>query len=107
MIPRYEDPDEQARHDKAISSLAFELRLPEGRVRFVYEIELTRITTGARVTEYLALLARKGARECLLCAGRSVKAKCATRARCPVDSLNAATLALDTRTGEARSPLHG
>jgi hypothetical protein len=84
MATLLNDTDERAKHDSAIRSLAHELQAPPGKVRLVYEEELERIRVGARVTDFLVVLVRRSARECLVCEGKAKKDKCATRTRCPL-----------------------
>ena len=89
VIPLYKDSDDQAQHDRAMRSLALELRVPEVSVRMVYEDELRRLMTDVHVREFLVVFARRGARECLICEGKTRKAKCATRSSCRVETMNA------------------
>jgi hypothetical protein len=58
------DTDAEARaHEDVIESLVAESRMPRELVRSVYERELVRLKPGARVKDYLLLLAERKARE--------------------------------------------
>ena len=65
MPKRYDHPDQEALHLKAIKSLAIETGHELALVRNVYEAELTRLQAGAHLTEYLVLLSCRRARESL------------------------------------------
>ena len=65
MTP-YEDPDEAALHHSVVNALAQEIQQPVENVRIVYEGELARLKSRAKVKDYLALLASRRAREKLL-----------------------------------------
>jgi hypothetical protein len=82
------DPNDPASHQRAIRSLASELGAPPEKVSIVYEHELKRVQVDARVTPFVVVFARKGTRECLICAGQKRMAKCAAHARCPIDIWN-------------------
>jgi Protein of unknown function (DUF3562) len=61
-----DDRDEEALHQSAVSALAEEIHLPIANVKIVYEIELARLKSRAKVKDFLALLASRRAREKLL-----------------------------------------
>ncbi|MEK7439018.1 MAG: DUF3562 domain-containing protein [Pseudomonadota bacterium] len=65
-MPRlYDNPDQEALHLKAMQALALETGHEFALVRRVYEVELTRLRTAARVTEFVLLLSSRRARETL------------------------------------------
>jgi hypothetical protein len=66
MQPPYDDHDEEALHRSVVNALAEEIHQPVAHVRIVYEVELVRLKSSAKVKEYLPLLASRRAREKLL-----------------------------------------
>jgi hypothetical protein len=62
----YENQDEETLHQRAIEELAEEVDQPIAGVRTIYEGELARLRSGAKITDYLALFASRRARETLL-----------------------------------------
>jgi hypothetical protein len=62
----YEDRDEQALHESVVNALAQEIHQPVENVKIVYEVELARLKSRAKVKDYLVLLASRRAREKLL-----------------------------------------
>lgn len=61
-----DDRDEEALHQSVVSALAEEIHLPIANVKIVYEVELARLKSRAKVKDFLALLASRRAREKLL-----------------------------------------
>nr|ACF98067.1 hypothetical protein [uncultured bacterium 888] len=59
----YDDPKEQSLHKSVIESLAAELHRPIDEVRGVYEDEMVRLKTDAKVKTFLAVLAARCTRE--------------------------------------------
>lgn len=90
MVNRNMTPDENVAKARDIASLAQELGVPPDKVALVYEHELDRVKIDAKVTPFVVVFARRGTRECLLCAGEKRMAKCAAHARCPIDIWNEA-----------------
>jgi Protein of unknown function (DUF3562) len=66
MPSPYRDRDEEALQQGAIEEIAQALSQPIGAVKPVYDGEYARLKADARVTDYLALLAARRARETLL-----------------------------------------
>ena len=66
MQTPYEDRDEQALHESVVNALAQEIHQPVENVKIVYEVELARLKSRAKVKNYLVLLASRRAREKLL-----------------------------------------
>ena len=66
MQTPYEDRDEEALHQSVVNALAKEIQQPVENVKIVYEVELARLKSRAKVKDYLALLASRRAREKLL-----------------------------------------
>jgi len=62
----YEDREEEALHQSVVNALAQEIHQPVENVKIVYEVELARLKSRAKVKDYLALLASRRAREKLL-----------------------------------------
>jgi hypothetical protein len=61
----YENKDEETFHQRAIEGLAQETAQPIAGVKAVYEVEFIKLKSDAKITAYLALLARRRARESL------------------------------------------
>jgi hypothetical protein len=59
----YNDSDEQAHSLGAIQALAQETNRPFGEVKEVYEDELARLKSDARITDYLVLFASRRTRD--------------------------------------------
>lgn len=57
MPPLYDSPDQEALHLNAIKALAIETGQEFSVVRQVYEHELSGLKAGARITEYVIVLA--------------------------------------------------
>ena len=66
MQKAYEDRNEEALHQSVVNALAQEIHLPVANVKTVYEVELARLKSRAKVKDYLVLLASRRAREKLL-----------------------------------------
>jgi acetyl-CoA carboxylase alpha subunit len=66
MQSPYEDREEEALHQSVVNALAEEIHQPVENVKIVYEVELARLKSRAKVKDYLALLASRRAREKLL-----------------------------------------
>ena len=49
----YDDADEEARHQSAIHALATEMHASVAEVQGLYESELTRLKSGARIKDFL------------------------------------------------------
>jgi predicted extracellular nuclease len=64
---------EQAKNAEVIAALAQETRRPLDEVREVYEGELARLKTDARITDYVALFASRSAKARLVRGDRSTK----------------------------------
>ena len=62
----YDDSDEEALHLFAIEALAQEIQRPVDIVKHVYERELARLKTEAKIKDYLLLFTSRRARETLL-----------------------------------------
>jgi hypothetical protein len=63
-MPRlYDNPDQEALHLKAVQSLALETGREFALVKRIYETELERLRADAQVTDFLALLTSRRARE--------------------------------------------
>jgi hypothetical protein len=65
MPQLYDNPDQEALHLKAITSLAIETGHEFAVVRQVYEVELARLQAGAQVRDFVLLLSCRRARETL------------------------------------------
>jgi hypothetical protein len=66
MQSPYEDREEEALHQSVVNALAQEIHQPVENVKIVYEVELARLKSRAKVKDYLVLLASRRAREKLL-----------------------------------------
>ena len=66
MQTPYEDREEEALHQSVVNALAQEIHQPVENVKMVYEVELARLKSSAKVKDYLVLLASRRAREKLL-----------------------------------------
>lgn len=66
MQKLYEYQNEESMHQSAIEALAREIHHPVANVKMVYEGELSRLKSVAKVKDYLVLLASRRAREKLL-----------------------------------------
>jgi hypothetical protein len=62
----YDNQDEEALHQRAIEDLAEQVKQPIAGVKAVYEVELARLKSDAKITEYLPLFASRRAHETLL-----------------------------------------
>ena len=65
MPQLYDSPEHQQLHLKAMRSLAVETGRDLSLVTQIYEQELTRLQTGANLTEYILLFACRRTREIL------------------------------------------
>ena len=70
MNELHNDSDEQADNLGAIEALAQETNRPIAEVRQVYEFELARLKSDARITDYVPLFASRRARARLAQAAR-------------------------------------
>ncbi|HUL92396.1 MAG TPA: DUF3562 domain-containing protein [Burkholderiales bacterium] len=66
MQTPYDDRDEEVLHQSVVNALAQEIHQPVANVKIVYEVELARLKSRAKVKDYLALFASRRAREKLL-----------------------------------------
>ena len=65
MSELYNDTDEEATSRGAIEALALETNRPLAEVKHVYEIELARLKSDARIADYVLLFASRRARASL------------------------------------------
>jgi hypothetical protein len=59
MAELYNDSDEQANSHEAIEELARRTNRPFAEVKKVYEVELARLKSDARIMDYVALFASR------------------------------------------------
>lgn len=65
MTISYDNEEERKRHLGTIQMLAVELHMSLEQVRPVYEIELNKLMTHARIRDFLPVLTRRQVREVL------------------------------------------
>jgi hypothetical protein len=65
MPQLYDTPEQEALHLNAMKTLATETGCELARVKQVYEVELARLLSGARLSEYVLLLSSRRTRETL------------------------------------------
>ncbi len=62
-VCRYDNDAEERQHSKAIQMLAKELGMPEKKIRELYEEFLCSIKGGARIKDYLIVLASRNVKD--------------------------------------------
>jgi len=75
-MPRlYDNPEQEALHLNAMQALATETGCELALVRQVYEVELARLLSGARLSEYVLLLSSRRTRETLCKPAQAIRSQ--------------------------------